>query len=555
MITDLCVRGLGTVTLAEVQFKPGLNVITGETGAGKTMLLRALTLVIGGKADQSWIAHSSNEAVVDAVFSVSDDVYQRAVEVAEDACPPDASEATVALGRVVGARSRASVNGRLVPAATQTDVAEHLMSIHGQHEQRSLIRAGKQREVLDRFGGSEHLEQLQTLAEVFGSLRRLKQRIAELQALHASALVNSAAANEMCSTFDRLAPADDELRSLDESIALVTESETVRSTIAAVLTAVEGHENGGGVRSALHVAARELLKLGERHPSLSAVSQRLVAAAAEVDDIATEVRAAFDSVDSNPAEIERLHSRRADLMRLLRLTGQVDIPALRAFIAEQRRTANPETLEADIAQFVEESKHLQRMCDGLVSQISRSRAVAAEALAIAVTERLQRLGLHGARFVVTLPACEPNAMGAEQVSFMLVTGDVAVPLGNGVSGGEMSRVALAVECALAGADPVPVMVFDEVDAGIGGQTAHEVAAALSELARTTQVIVVTHLPQVAAYADHHIRVTRDNTGTTVEALSDEEREIEVARMLGEIEGIAIARDLAAQLLAARRKSH
>lgn len=553
MITDLCLRGLGTVAQADVQFRPGLNVITGETGTGKTMLLRALTLVMGGKSDASWVRHGSAEAVVDAVFALTPSVYARAAELAAEVCPPDLEETVVALGRVIGARSRASVNGRPVPASLQSEVAENLISVHGQHEQRSLTRAAKQREVLDQFAGSSHLSQLAMLAQKFVALRQLQLQIEELRALRDSAVNESATASELCAAFDRLEPEEGEPQSLDDAIALLTQSEDVRAALANVNTAINGDEDqGGGARSALHAAAREVQRLGQQHPSLAALSARISSAAAEVDDIALELHNCFESVESNPVELERLHARRSELMRLLRVTGVPDVATLQVFIARQRQVADPREMDAQIARCTEQRDALNAEIEALLTEVSVRRTKAAVQLADAVTERLQRLGLKGARFEVALPPANPGPTGAEHVSFLLATAEVAVPLGSGVSGGEMSRVALAIECALAGADPVPVMVFDEVDAGIGGQTAHEVAAALLDLARTTQVIVVTHLPQVAAYADHHLRVARDDKGTTVRSLSEGERVGEIARMLGETDGVVTARDLAAELLAARR---
>jgi DNA repair protein RecN (Recombination protein N) len=269
----------------------------------------------------------------------------------------------------------------------------------------------------------------------------------------------------------------------------------------------------------------------------------------QLDELASAVRALGESVSESPQELERLYTRRLDMQKLLKVTEQPDVAALRAFIETQRELAGAGDIEARIAALTDECHQQEVAVRDLAASVSAIRQESARRLSHDVTDRLRTLGLDGASFQVLLEQCELGIYGAEDVGFALQTANVPVALGAGVSGGEMSRIALALECALAGADPVPVMVFDEIDAGIGGTTAHEVASALRDLARTTQVIVVTHLPQVAAVASQHLQVSRDANGTHVTVMSGEARVDEVARMLGEAEGANTARALAAEFLA------
>ncbi|MBU6213195.1 MAG: AAA family ATPase [Actinomycetales bacterium] len=555
MLTDLVVRGLGTVSDAHVRFAPGLNVITGETGAGKTMLLRALTLVLGGKAEPNWVARGQSEAVADAMLALEPkflSVLAAGVDALSD-IDTETGESVITLGRVLGTRSRASVNGRMVPAAIQAALGERLIAVHGQHEQRLLARAATQRDLLDRFAGPDHCALVARADELFDAVRRAEAEVGALHDQLRAAGALALAARDACEAFDSLNPADDEMESLSQRIALLSDAENVVGALAGSLSLIAGDDHDPGAQGRIHAAARDLGRLADSHPALASVAQRLTSIGFDVDDIAAEVTAVAGSLQSDPAVLQEAQHRRSAIGALLRLHGKADVQELRVHVEHLRRSADSHQIERALAEGVRLLDERRAAWAGCLVEVSAGRATAAHTLQAEVTGNLSRLGLAGARFIVHLQAVDPSRYGAETVEFQLDTAGVAVPLADGVSGGEMSRVALAIECALAGANPVPVMAFDEVDAGIGGATAHDVAAALAAVSRTAQVIVVTHLPQVAALAQHHIRVSRDGDGTKFTALDESARIDEIARMLGHGQGMDAARELAVQMLARGRR--
>lgn len=548
MLSDLSIRNLGTFRKASVTFGAGLNVITGETGTGKTMLLRALTLILGGKGQPSWISAGCSEAFVDAVLYPPAEVIQGLCETSDAIDSADDVADGLLLGRVLGSRNRSSVNARPVPITIQQALGEQLIAIHGQHEQRTLMRPSKQRLIVDGFAGDAHLNDVQELLRGHQDIRRLTASLAEFAASETQHQQRREDAIALCEAFDRLAPSDDELDRLNQEISLLSDTDAVMQVLGGALQHLERDEPTLGAVHSTKLVARELRRLADARPSLAHLSATAESVALDLAELAIQIRHLAQTLQADPQALESLQQRRSELVRLLRITGLSTEVQLREHVEEQRQVAAADSIAGQVAAIQVALADAQQHQQQLAQRVSATRQRSAARLATEVTERLDALGLPAAAFVIDVTACDMDAHGCDNIEFALHIGGVRVPLSSGVSGGEMSRIALAIESVVAAADPVPVVVFDEIDAGVGGQTAHAVGDALVEFARSHQVIVVTHLPQVAACADVHLRVESRDGQSHVVALDDQQRVAELARMLGNPDGGAAAFDLARELL-------
>ena len=554
MLTDLTVTGLGTIDRASVSFGRGLNVITGETGAGKTMLLRALSMALGGRTDPGWVAPGCSEATADVRFIVPSALV---AELETDDLGPaelDIAEVEVTLGRTLGARSRATINGRLAPAANQAAVAERLLSFHGQHQQRLLSRPDTQRDLLDRYAGRDHYANVVAARDLFLRMRECEASLHALRVAMQDAHRAAQSAKEVCDDFDAVNPGDTELQDLNERIDLLANAAAIVAVVRTVNEHIDGTDDEPGARGRVYFAARDLTRMAGAQPTLAQLASQLESIGLDLDDFISRTRVLAESIESHPGELEAAQARRAAINSLLGRHARPDVAALRDLVEDQRSLADVSGVEDAVSAGEQHMTGLQQAWALLVADINRGRRESAARLEREVTATLAQLSLPHAAFSVRVQPGQPTRCGEDDIEFLLDTAGSQVMLGAGASGGEMSRVALAVEAAVADVNPVEVMVFDEIDAGIGGQTAHDVAQVLARLSRTSQVIVVTHLPQVAALADHHIHVWREPDGTRVGLLDQEQRVLELARMLGDKVGPQAARQFAAELLAASAPS-
>jgi DNA repair protein RecN (Recombination protein N) len=535
VIEELHIRGLGVIEHASLRLAPGLTVVTGETGAGKTMLVTALELLLGARADASLVRRGAAAAIAEAVVSPP---------------PPEAADwlgegdDELVVSREIPAegRSRARLGGRLAPVSALADVLGRHVEVHAQHEHVRLARPDVQRALLDRYAGDPHARTLAAYREVHAAWRELVRRRERLDA----------DARERARELDRLrfelgeidaaqldAEADDDLERELELLAHAEEVQLAAEQVAAAL-------GSDGAQEPLGVAVDVLRRLDVDDASLDDLRARSVALAAEAAELAADVRSFGESTEADPERLAGLQERQALVRQLARKYG-ADVPAVLAYADEARaRLTELEHEEADAGELDTRLAAQRARLEELAEDVRRGRRAAAERLAEVVDGHLVDLAMPHGRFSVAVDPLEDGELtadGADRVRFLLAPnpGEPPRPLGQAASGGERSRVSLAVEVALADVDDADVLVFDEVDAGIGGATAMAVGEKLARLAagaagRPRQVLCVTHLAQLAAFADvHHVveKGLRDGrTVTTTRQVADDDRVPELSRMLG-----------------------
>jgi DNA repair protein RecN (Recombination protein N) len=551
VLEELRVENLLLIERAELRLGPGLNVLTGETGAGKTVLAHALDLLLGGKPRSGIVRPGANEAYVEGVFSLPDELRARL----GDRLPEDAED--VVLARRVGAegRTRAYLAGRSATAADLQEVGGALLSFYGQHEHRKLTLASAQLEILDGFCGPKQAQRRQAFAETHAREREVRRRLEEL---HARAGARERELDLLVwelEEIERAAPSEQEEAELAAERERLRHLEALTGAASHGVEALNG-ESGEGAAAALAGAARALEGVRGVDAELDTLIDRVNALAVEADDLAAELRRYGEGIDAPPGRLDEVEERLALLDRLKRKHGGTLAAVLEHAEACRRRrdelTGAEEALEAAEAELREARAAMAAQGE----QLRSARRKAATGLAKAVKQRLAALAMDGATFEAALtPREEPGPSGADEVEFLIAPnpGVPAGPLRETASGGELSRVMLALMGVAAEAGP-GTLVFDEVDAGIGGQTARAVGEQLRELASGRQVICITHLPQIASLAERHFTIVKDVTGktarTTVSRLERAELVGELVRMLGADHEDAAARRHATELLKA-----
>ena len=532
MLEELRVENLLLIERAELRLGPGLNVLTGETGAGKTVLAHALDLLLGGKARPGIVRPGADEAYVEGVF-----------------VGPDGQD--VVLGRRVWAegRTRAYLDGRAATAADLRDVGGALLSFYGQHEHRRLTLASAQLEILDGFCGVEQAERRVGFAAAYTAERDLAAELAELREMA------GARERELDLLEWELAEIERAEPSVDEEAALLAERERLRHAEAlggAVGGALEALES-----APLALAARGTEGVAGVDPALDALGERLTAVALEAEDLVTDLRRYAEGVEAEPGRLQALEERLALLDRLKRKHGGT-IEAVLEHAEECRRRRD--ALAGADASLSDGDARLQTAREELAvaaAGLRTARQAAGERLAVAVVDRLADLAMEGATFEARVTERDGyGPTGGDEVEFVIAPnpGVPAGPLREIASGGELSRVMLALMSVAADAGTARTLVFDEIDAGVGGQTARAVGERLRDLAEGRQVIAITHLPQIASLAERHFRIAKDTRAdtarTTVTALAKGEIVGELVRMLGAEDTDVAARRHAKELLKA-----
>ncbi len=573
MLEELRISSLGVIDSSTLELGPGLTVITGETGAGKTMVVTALGLLLGGRADSGAVRSGAKQARVEGVVAAGP---LRDFRAAVEDVGGEVEDDQVVLARNVAAqgRSRAWVGGAAVPVTTLAELAEPLVAVHGQSDQHRLLRAGAQRASLDRFGGAalaetaaayatawaELAQTERTLAEVVGSARerareadQLRFGLAEVEAVDPRPGEDA----ELASEESRLGFAD----------TLRTAAEQAREALSSDEGAVDALATTSAARQALEGVREHDATAGELADRLAELNHLLV-------DLAGDVASYAASLETDPARLAAVSERRAALTALTRKYGET-IDEVLAWAEEgAKRLLDLEDTDGQIIELEARRDRIRGELAGLAARLSDQRAEAATRLGAAVSDELTSLAMPHATVSISVtqqqvpaPATpsgpvllvgdrwlRATSQGVDDVEFLLAanTGADARPLHKGASGGELSRVMLALEVSLAETGSVPTFVFDEVDAGVGGRAAIEVGRRLAALARTSQVLVVTHLPQVAAYADRHVVVHKSSDGSVTTSglvtLDEDSREQELSRMLAGVEDSESARAHARELL-------
>lgn len=552
----LSFRNLGVIESAELELSAGFTVITGETGAGKTMVVTALGLLRGERADLGLIRRGSDQARVEASIGVRPGAAAaKAVEEAGGQIDDD----VVILGRVLSAqgRSRAVAGGATVPAALLTQVTDELVAVHGQSDQHRLLRASEQRAALDRFAGEEFATVAASYAPVYARWRVVERTLHDLRT-HAQ---------ERARELDVLRFGLDEVAAVDpqagEDEALKAEEGRLAHSEALARAASLAHEVLVGdmdvtsARTTVAGATAQLREAGGHDPALDALADRVFEIGILLDEVGAELGSYSEQVELDPERLAELQERRAALAGLQRKYGPtLDDVLAWAETSSTRLGELGHDDEAVAALEVEQAELVTQVCE-IAAQMSKIRASAAGRLATLVDAELTQLSMPSATLevkVTTQDDTTPGPQGFEEVELLFAANSGAGmrPLNKGASGGELSRLMLALEVVLADRTTVPTLVFDEVDAGIGGKAAVEVGRRLARLADHAQVIAVTHLPQVAAFADHHFVVSKDDDGnvtsSSVLRLEESERVDELARMLAGQDDSATAQAHARELL-------
>lgn len=566
MIQEIQISNLGVITEATLPLGPGLTVVTGETGAGKTMVITALSLLLGRRADAGAVRNGAKHALAEAVVHLPPDHH--VLDAAGQAgafIEPAGENSELLLSRSLSAqgRSRATIGGRSAPVGLLAELGHDLVAVHGQSDQIRLKEPVAQRDALDRFAGSSLSRTLSNYQRAYRQWRSAAKELASLKTESRNRVREAENLRLALDEIDSLDPQPGEDESLREQSMKLGNVESLRTASQQAQAVIDSEDfENPGVTTLVETARGVLSQASDDDAGLAAFAER----AAELGILASELSsdlAAYvaDLDEEGPERLAQIEARRADLSKLMRKYAP-SIDEVLAWASESRirleqlggDDSRIEALEVEVVD-------LEHKVASLASDLSDARRKAAKKLSTQVSAELKALAMPDAKLVIEVNELdEPGAFGQDAISMLLAphAGASPRPLGKGASGGELSRVMLAIEVVLAAVDPVPTFVFDEVDQGVGGKAAVAIGERLAMLAKHVQVIVVTHLPQVAAYADRHIRVIKNSdakskagagyTASDVISLDQEARVKELARMLAGQEESDTAQAHAEELL-------
>lgn len=556
MINELTINALGVIAQANIELGPGLNVLTGETGAGKTMVLTAVQLLLGARADAAKIRNGQERATIDAVFTLPTGARAQMETTVEIDEFTNGEDELVISRTLTPTRSRAYVNHRPVTAATLSALAPALATIHGQADQLALRAPSRQLEFLDEYGGVSVRDLKADYQAAWGQAVAAKKQLDRFLHNRERAQVEYETLAPIVSRIDQLELEVGEEEQLSEEAQRIGNIEDLRAGLASAYRELDGPD--AGAIEALNAGARELQRLTDTDRSLQELAQRAGNIAIDAQTLAQDIRREIDSLQADPTRLEWINQRLQAIRALLRGRA-LDIAGLLQWAEDKRHQL--QDLEAGEERYEELKGDLtqaQARVLEIGEQLRAARRAAATALTRDVNGEIAGLAMKNATLAVHLhPRPKPSPDGLDQVEMTLQAHPEAAPvaLGAGASGGELSRVMLALEVSLAkrlanhySSQQPATYIFDEVDAGIGGSTALAVGQRLSQLAAERQVIVVTHLPQVAAWADHHFVIEKAGATTSVRSVEGQEREAELARMLSGTPDSRTARAHAAELL-------
>ena len=556
-LEEITIRSIGVIDQSTLEISKGLTVLTGETGAGKTMILTALNLILGGKADSALVRKGSERLVASGRFSIP----RSSEHLFEDALVEDGE---LIVTRTVSAdgKSKATTNGVSATASTLSAVGENLVEVHGQAANQNITKSSRQRELVDRFGQID----LGAYQSALGSYHDLKDRISALKKSIAQKDKELSDLREFANAFKELNPAVSEYADIDIEISRLSSVEEFRLATAQATAAIED-EDAGSLTS-IGVARRALDAARSKDPQLEAIYQQLSESFFLLADAQSALNSYQSKLEADPARLDFLNARKADINTLIKKFGgsgthEQELTQLTIrFKNSSDAIADLEGGDQRLQELEAELMGHKKILLAAARAVSERRIKSAEQLSQLVTSEIQQLSMPHASFVAKVDSIDYSAPkesdftshGCDEIG-MFIQGHKDAPLvalAKGASGGEMSRVMLALEVVIATTHPIGTYVFDEVDAGVGGKAAIEVGKRLHQLAQHAQVIVVTHLPQVAAWADSHFVVTKNNDGTVsqsdVRNVSGEDRIEEIARMLAGLENSSSAREHATELL-------
>lgn len=550
MLTELRIRNFAIIESVTLPLGQGFNVLSGETGAGKSIIVGALGLLLGERASADLIRSGAEKATVEGVFDVAK--VRGIVELADER-GIDVEDDTLVLKREIAAngRGRAWINGAPVTATVLAEIGRQLVNLHGQHDAQTLLDGESQRRILDAFGGAE--SQSDMVRRIYGELSGVRREIASLSSRRAEAEKRADYLRHVAKEIEdaRLSPGED--AKLEDEARVLENADELRTLATALNEVLSGEE--ASVLAQLGLAQRPLTSIERIDPSAARMQELFDAGFYALQELARSVENYAGSVDLDPARLEEVRQRRDRLFGLLKKYG----PTLDD-VVEAGRSARAEldlidTAQFDLANLTAREGDARRRLSAEAEKLTDMRLSAAKKLAKSVDVLLPQLGMPDGRFSVALVSRdEPTAEGAEDVEFRIAlnVGHDDRPLARVASGGELSRVMLALKTILARVDQVPTLIFDEVDAGIGGRVGLQVGDTLRRVAKEHQVFAISHLPQIAARAHHHIVVAKGAKGgvTTadISVLEGTSRVNEIARMLGGDPESKVSRAHAKELL-------
>ena len=562
-LEEISIRSLGVIESSNIQFKPGLTVLTGETGAGKTMVLTALGLVLGSKSDSDLVRAGQERAVVTGRFSVplqiQDEILASGGEV-EDDC--------VVITRTLSSqgKSRVLVGSAVSSAATVSSFALSLVEIHAQSSSSKLMKPAVSRELLDRYGGID-LTQYQ---EIFTQYQEISLRIEELknQLLQRDKEIDLL--TEFAQEFSKLSPVSGELVKIENEIAKLGSVEQLNQVVSSALNLLEDEDLSA--LNLLQQMRKSLDSVAGKDRDLDQITERFTESLLNLQDIGSDLTSYLSSLEADPSRFAQLQDRKSALSSLLKRYGKGSDKDL-AFEELIADGLGAKQKLADLSGGSDRITELEKQKLDIFSKmkisavkLANDRKINAEKLSKLVTSEIRNLSMPNSQFVIsqsTLDSDKPGsytAYGLDEIAILFAahTGATPLPLSKVASGGELSRVMLALEVVIAEAEPIGTYIFDEVDAGVGGKAAVEIGRRLAKLSKSAQVIVITHLPQVAVWADNHLVVKKSESGSVtqsdVKEMSADERKVEIARMLSGQADSQTAQEHASELLTIVRQS-
>lgn len=557
-LEEISIRSLGVIESSNIEFKPGLTVLTGETGAGKTMVLTALGLVLGSKSDSDLVRAGQERAIVTGKFAVPKDLATQIIDAGGEI-----EEESVVISRTVSTagKSRVLVGGVVSSAAAVSSFASSLVEIHAQSSSSKLTKPGVARELLDRFAGID----LSAYQQTFDQYQQMLRRINELKEQLSQADRQIAELSELAEEFAKLNPKSGELVEIENEIAKLGSVEVLNQAVSTALNLFE-NEDLSAVNM-LQQIRKSLDQVTGKDKQLDAITERYTESLLNLQDISSDLSSYLSQLEADPNRFEKLQDRKASLNSLLKRYGKgSDKEAAFEQLLIDGKSAKERI--SDLSGGDQRVAELQKEADSLFKQLqdqglalSKLRKVNGEKLSSQVTDEVRSLSMPNASFVIEQTVGDVKnsksftSNGIDEISilFSAHTGGTPLALNKVASGGELSRVMLALEVVIAEAEPIGTYIFDEVDAGVGGKAAIEVGRRLSKLSKSAQVIVITHLAQVAAWADNHLVVKKSENGLVTQSdvmeVRATERKIEIARMLSGQEDSQTAQEHAGELLA------
>jgi DNA repair protein RecN (Recombination protein N) len=576
VLEELRITSLGVIEESVLELGPGFTAITGETGAGKTMVVTALGLLLGGRADSGAVRTGARLARVEGLVSVDDAGLPDAdLPAAVDRLGGEVEDGRVVLARQISAegRSRAFVGGAAVPVSSLAELADPMVAVHGQSDQHRLLRPAAQRAALDSFAGRKATALCARFRDGYASLAATEADLAEVVRSARDRAREADLLRFGLGEIEEVDPEPGEDTTLAAEEARLGFADTLRTAAEQARECLSSDDGGPDALGTVSAARRLLDGVREHDPEAAGLADRLAEISYLLSDVAADVSSYASGLETDPARLASVSERRAALVALTRKYGETIDEVLTWSQRSAVRLLELDNTDERIAELTARRDRIRTELGEVAAALSAERAKAARRLGSVVTGELTSLAMPHATVTVAVSQTEqPDGLlvgdrtlrfgpsGVDDVEVLLAAnrGAEPRPLGKGASGGELSRVMLAVEVALAATNPVPTFVFDEVDAGVGGKAAVEVGRRLALLARHAQVLVVTHLPQVAAFADRHVVVVKSSDGTVTTSgltrLDDAARVRELSRMLAGLEDSETARAHAEELLATAQEA-